>query len=751
MPYSYIAVLGLSPLDLIVIIAYFVAMIGIGIWSMRRIKSQEDFFLGGRRFGRLIQVFANFGQATSSDTGPTVATTTYNNGGAGVWSALMMLFATPFFWFTSVWYRRMRTVTLGDYYAERFNSKVIGGIYALLMGVGLCVLLSLAFIMMNKTVQAMTPKDQADLTSSEKVEYAQAVRMNDLQSRDYHSLTPVEVDELRQLQIEKPRLQFSYINSSLLIWSIVIVVCLYAVTGGLEAAFISDMIQGVFILILSVMLIPFAVNMVNDRFGGSGVMDAFRTLHVQKSESFFEIFGSPAAADFTWYYIAAIAVMGLINSGAQANTFVTPSSSKDEYSARFGMTFGIYLKRGTTVLWGVTSLFAVLLFASDITDPDLLWGYASLKLLAPVGMGLVGLMIAALMAALMSTADMFMITASSLFTHNIYRPLFPARSSKHYVNAGRVFGVLVLIGAAFFSLLNDSVLGMLKLWWEFGGLFAAAMWLGILWKKTSRRAVYFQIGTCLLLYFLIPMLLPALAPGVRSHPEMLKTTEARVITSDYKRATQEDVDARNQEIESFRSLTPTERAGRVAPVPVELGQPWSKTTVLPAKSIFWTKGLVVMKDENGEVLKDVGGKVRYQGQGMLNVFLYAVDALGFDLSKNTYSENETIRVAIRVVFPFLILVGVSLLTRRSKEEIQAADRLAARMLTPLAQTPEEDEKEVELSHARPGRFDHTKVFGPESSWQWAKWNRQDTVGFILNILTVIAIIWALTFCFGLGG
>ena len=64
--------------------------------------------------------------------------------------------------------------------------------------------------------------------------------------------------------------------------------------------------------------------------------------------------------------------------------------------------------------------------------------FAPLDLLGPLNMGLVGLMIACLMAALMSTADCLMITGSSLLTHNIYRPLVTGKSERHYVTVGRV-------------------------------------------------------------------------------------------------------------------------------------------------------------------------------------------------------------------------------------------------------------------------------------------------------------------------
>ncbi|BDA65118.1 sodium:solute symporter family transporter [Actinomyces capricornis] len=42
---------SLHPLDFVVIVAYFLAMIGIGLWSMRRTKSREDYLVAGRRLG----------------------------------------------------------------------------------------------------------------------------------------------------------------------------------------------------------------------------------------------------------------------------------------------------------------------------------------------------------------------------------------------------------------------------------------------------------------------------------------------------------------------------------------------------------------------------------------------------------------------------------------------------------------------------------------------------------------------------
>ena len=71
---------GLSIIDILVIVLYFSGIVFIGFLAMRHIRSQEDYFLGGRRFGKLFQIFAAFGQGTSADSAVGTVTTTYNNG-----------------------------------------------------------------------------------------------------------------------------------------------------------------------------------------------------------------------------------------------------------------------------------------------------------------------------------------------------------------------------------------------------------------------------------------------------------------------------------------------------------------------------------------------------------------------------------------------------------------------------------------------------------------------------------------------
>ena len=231
---------GLNLLDILVIVTYFIVMIGIGIWAMRRIKTQEDYFLAGRRFGKFIQTFAAFGQGTSADTAIGVSTTTFSYGAAGMWSSLIYLFATPFYWLVMPWMRRLRLLTLGDFFEERYGSKKLAGIYAIIVSIGLMAILAVGFTAISKTVVALTPKPVSELTVEETTEYQLALELENLRETDYSILTIDKKKTLHRLEQMQPRKIFSWIDPNLVIWLVVFAVMAYAITGGLEASFITD-------------------------------------------------------------------------------------------------------------------------------------------------------------------------------------------------------------------------------------------------------------------------------------------------------------------------------------------------------------------------------------------------------------------------------------------------------------------------------------------------------------------------------
>lgn len=742
---------GLGIADILVIVAYFSAMIGIGVWASRRIKNQEDYFLAGRKFGKLVQTFAAFGQATSADSSVSVTTTTYNNGIAGIWSSMLYLFATPLYWVVMHWPRRMRVFTLGDYFKERFHSTTMGAVYSLIGSIGMMAFIALGFSAMTKTILAITPKPASAYTQEEQEDYRVAYNGEQIVAQaldaepmvlsyedllEYQRLSAIEADQrtetqrarLLALEVKRPATMFSHISKDVLIWIVCLVVLLYAVVGGLVAAFIADMIQGMFIILLSVLLIPFGWAKINAIYGGNGVLDAIRTVHHKLPESFFQIFGAPQTPDFTWYYVITLSFMAAITVVVQPNGAVLAGSAKDELSNRVGIVIGNFLKRFCTVFWAVFGLIAIVLYSGKVIHSDLIWGHATRDLLGPFNIGLVGLMIACLLAALLSTVDCYMITCSSLLTHNFYVPLFPGHSQRHYVWAGRVFGALVVLGGAWVALQFDTILQILKFIWEMNVMLAPAYWLGVKWRRANRTGAWMSIGIGGLMFLILPTLWPMLQPQMRYDAALLRTTQPApcMVTES---AREFDVVRRADEIARWDRLNLIGQTEGPRPEPLQIGQEFVQRYEFAKQSIFWTQG--IKTDDQGRLF----------GKGRFSIELWILEKCGMNLENNPYALNETIRILFRTLVPFGIMILFSLLTRPDPAEV--LDRFYAKMRTQVVPNAQADAKEVELSLQNPNRFDHLLIF-PGTQFEIYKWTRLDWIGFGLSVLgvgVVMVFIW----------
>ncbi|MCH6258059.1 sodium:solute symporter family protein [Puniceicoccaceae bacterium K14] len=696
---------GLSVLDIIVVIAYFLVIVWVGVRASLKIKGEADYFLGGRKFGKLTSTFASFGQATSADGPAGVATTTFNNGASGVWSALLMLFVTPLFWITSPWLRRLRIITMGDFFRERYGSKRMAGVYALIAAVGMMGLLSVGYMAVSKTAIAMTAKSEAELTHQEASELAQFKELQALQSLNFDELDAEQKEKLELLRSEAPRGLHSHLNEQIVIWSICILVILYTALGGLEAAFYTDMLQGVFIILLSVLLIPFAWMEVNTVYGGEGAMNALRHIHSKLPESFFEIFGSPLVLDFTWYYIATVALVSGLSVVVQPNQLVTAGAAKDEWTARVGFVSGTFMKRIVTILWGVFALAAALLYKDSLSNPDYVWGHATKDLLGGFQLGLVGLMIASMMAALMSTADCLMITVSGLFVRCIYTPLFPNKSESQRVWVGRISGGVFLIGAALVTTQFDNILQVLKFVWEFFVIFAATFWLGLKWRRANRIGAWWSIGTTFALFYFIPVLLPLVNDDMRANSYLAKQTTSQTIERVYTAKEHDVADGLGSRVDLNEEA-------------VKVGDKIVKTYALPSRSIFWSKGIQYTED---------GAPY---GRGYLYLEMLLLDFIGVDLESNPYALNETIRLLVRLFTPFLILVFVSLISLRDNEKM--LDCFFTKMRTPVVGS--ENEGVVASGGTQ------VSLLFPNSDWEIYKWRKVDAVGVLAACGMIFVII-----------
>ena len=118
------------------------------------------------------------------------------------------------------------------------------------------------------------------------------------------------------------------------------IVILYGVLGGLTAAYWTDLIQGVFIILLSILLIPFGLWALVKEFGDPATMsvfDGFKIMHERVSADHFGLFSGPSAGEFPPQYIFSLTLLVLIG------IVVQPTLYRDWW--RFGE------KRGRGAYW----------------------------------------------------------------------------------------------------------------------------------------------------------------------------------------------------------------------------------------------------------------------------------------------------------------------------------------------------------------------------------------------------------------
>jgi solute:Na+ symporter, SSS family len=723
---------GLSFWDILVLFLYFIVILFIGLKASLSIKNREDYFMGGRRFGKLIQTFTAYGQATSVENVTATTTMVNTNGASGIWAMLAGgLLNLPVFWMTSIWYRRLRVLSLGDFFEERYGSKRMAAFYAMCQTIFFVMIGAFGLVAMTKTVAAITTKPEAELTKAEYVEYSQALEKERLEAADFFMLSSPEKVKLKELQLKKPRKEFSYINENMFIWIVALVTLLYSSLGGLAAVVLVDFIQGIFTIILSIMLIPFAMTKINSIYGGEGFLGSFQTMHNVLPSSFMELWGSPHLIEFSWYWILFFSIMIVITTAAQGNQLTAIGPAKDDYTARYGFVSGVLLKRYSNVLWGLLALFTLVLYGDTISNPDYVWGHATRNLLGPVGLGLVGLMIASLIAALMSAKSTFLLSASAMITNNLYRPFRPNKSEAHYIKMGRVFGALYMFICAYFAMKSSSLFELFKMTMMFNSILAAAFWLGMLWRRSNAVGAW----TSMIIMFVATVVLPfglAAISGVKTSEYLCKTTEAIPVSRQYT-ASERDVIARDMAVAMWEQSNAAGKTEAECPEKLKTGDKFEKTVLLPPKSIFWSEGL---NFNNGTA----------EGRGYLKVELVALDVLGWDLSKNTYSFNETLTFIFRIIFPFFILMMVSRFTR--PEDKNRLDQFYGKMLTPVAAN-EDDEKAMQLTRENPNRFRHLLMF-PNSNWEFRKWNREDWKGVIGSSIAAVTVVLLLILIVGIG-
>ena len=408
--------LGVEPIDWLVIIVYLVGITFIGLWAVKKVRSTATFFIGDRKFGKVMMAFFMFGSGTHSDQAVSVAAKTYRVGASGIWYQWLWLFVTPFF-------RRMRAITTGDYFEVRYGRSV-SGLYAV-MGM-LPLLVAIGVMLKGSGVMVEAVSGGA-------------------------------------------------ISSNLAIIAMTVMFVIYGVAGGLSAAIATNFIQGLLTIVLSFLILPFALAKVG---GMSGL---------RQSISNPDMLSLVAPGEINLFFIIIIAFNALIGWVTMPETMANCAAGKTEMEGRMGVTVGIFGKRICTIAWMLTGLCAVAIYANaKLENIDLVYGQMARDLLPGIAPGLIGLFIASMLASVMSTCDSLMVVASALFTENIYRKfLVLGKSDRHYTLIGRIASALIVLFGILFAFSLESVVHGLEIFWMVSAMMGITFWVGLFWRRAT--------------------------------------------------------------------------------------------------------------------------------------------------------------------------------------------------------------------------------------------------------------------------
>ena len=416
----------LAVIDWVVLASYLVLIVSVGLVAGLRVKNTDQYFLGGRHFGKWLMIGQAFGTGTHAEMPVSLAGAVYHSGLSAIWFQWKNLFATPFYWLIAPLFRRIRRTTVAEMIEDRYGSWM-GTIYTAF---------ALAFLTINT---ASMLKGAAKVISQ--------AAGGDL---------PV--------------------NGIVVVMTVVFI--LYSFVGGLVAAAWTDFFQGFLIIVLSFMLIPLGWGQTG---GLAGIRASLGAVHLSLA--------TPGGIG-PWFIamLTLNGLIGIVAQPHLMATVGTGKDEYDcrvgflygTFVKRFctvgwalvGLMVAAFIARGT---FGVTAL----------DDPEAAFGFACRHLLFPGG---IGLLIACVLATNMASCSAFMVDSGALFTRNIYRKyLAPAKRDTHYLLVGRLSGLLITLGGVLYALfLIQRVLYSFLLTETMATYVGIGVMGGVLWRRANR-------------------------------------------------------------------------------------------------------------------------------------------------------------------------------------------------------------------------------------------------------------------------
>jgi Na+/proline symporter len=397
---------NLPTLDWIIVLAYLAVSVIVGFcFSKRALRSVDDYFVSGRAFPWWLAGMSMIASAFAIDTPLGITGLVAKDGIPGVWYAWSFALggagALGAFIFASL-LRRSEIITTAELIELRYDGR------------------SAAFLRGFKGVYFGI--------------FANAVTLGWI-IKAVWTISAVVAPEL---------------NRHLLLGAILSVTLAYTAASGLWGIAATDLVQFFIGSIGSIALAVLAWN----HIGGieniiAGFVERYGAGPAADRLSFFPVAGTP----FFVTFLVFITLKWWGNPPPAITQRII--SSKNEKHASFATMIFSVVAFGINYWPMILVAMVSLIVYPDLKVPEA--GYAML-ILKLVPTGFLGLMLASLMAAFMSTVDTHINFGASYMVNDLYRRFIMKKASeKHYVRASQVSTVLMLLLAVLISYNLDSV------------------------------------------------------------------------------------------------------------------------------------------------------------------------------------------------------------------------------------------------------------------------------------------------------
>ncbi len=430
-----------STITYVVLVGYFVVVLGFGAIFSKFTKSTKDFFFAGQRFAWWVIAFSLVATTVGSYSFIKYSQVAYEHGVSSSMSYLNDWFWMPFFffvWLPVIYFSRVTSVP--EFFERRFGRGVRNLVTAVML-VYLLGYIGVNLVTMGQALHAM--------------------------------------------------LGWKVTTAA---WIVAIICAIYVTAGGQTSVIMTDLLQGVILLFAGLALLVVGI----DALGGLGPFwDAIpvelraplRPYNDPPEFNFVGVFWQDGVSQTMFLYF--------VNQG-MIMRFLAARSERD---GRKAMAFSVLALMFVSMIavssggWiGRAMVETGIIPAPD--DPKNIFVIVTDYLFHPA---VFGFLMAAVTAALMSTADTLINATSAVVVNDIWKPYVrPDADDRHYLRVARV----VTIGAALVGMALVPVFDSFQSIYQAHGAFTASITppmavatiLAICWRRFSSRAAFATLG-----------------------------------------------------------------------------------------------------------------------------------------------------------------------------------------------------------------------------------------------------------------